>query len=378
MKPVYIMTRTLTKAILVGATAVQVATVHVAAAAAPPPGCARLQHAGAESDQQVNVTQSFSLMSSNRNRTYSIHLPPGYNATSTTPYPVVLGFHGSQEPAIIFEWDTQFSEIATGKIMVYPEGVGLTWAGASYSNVSVGEDLQFVSDLVAELREKYCVDDDRIYATGFSNGAGFVNAIACNETVGAQFAAFAPHTGAYYDATDEPCSIGLAMRPMISFHGGNDKTVPYEGGGGEGGTLPRIEDWLEEWVMRDNCTAESKDVVDSFGGKVHHSSWDCQGVKGVLQHYKVDDMGHVWASTEPNLSQLSTGEGPTHIDASSIIMKFFDNFTKPMTEVGTGSPPPPSNTASPGGTSLAAPTMVPANLLFSLSNVIVMTIFFWV
>lgn len=26
-------------------------------------------------------------------------------------------------------------------------------------------------------------------------------------------------------------------------------------------------------------------------GKVHHSSWTCDGREGLLQHYKVDDLG---------------------------------------------------------------------------------------
>lgn len=41
-----------------------------------------------------------------------------------------------------------------------------SWAGANYSEVSIDEDLQFVSDLLDEIRLDYCVDDSRIYATG--------------------------------------------------------------------------------------------------------------------------------------------------------------------------------------------------------------------
>ena len=66
-----------------------------------------------------------------------------------------------------------------------------------------------------------------------------------------------------------------------------------------------------------------------------------------LQHWKVDDMGkcyrhligwnlaenmfagHQWASTEPNFSQLAAGTSPAHIQASSIVMAFFDQFVKP-------------------------------------------------
>lgn len=40
-------------------------------------------------------------------------------------------------------------------------------------------------------------------------------------------------------------------------------------------------------------------------------------------------VGHCWASTEINFSQISVPQGPTHIQASQIIMDFFDQFTKP-------------------------------------------------
>jgi len=103
---------------------------------------------------------------------------------------------------------------------------------------------------------------------------------------------------------------------------------------------------LDYWVKRNGCSDRTQE--DSFEGDVHHISWTCGGKAGALQHWKVDDMGkfsfpvyfvwlltvaiqlgHVWASTEPNFSQLAALELPTHIQASEIIMKFFSGFTKP-------------------------------------------------
>ncbi|KAB5539260.1 carbohydrate esterase family 1 protein [Coniochaeta sp. 2T2.1] len=330
-------------------------------------GCG-LQHPAAA----INTTQAHSLMSSNRNRTYSLHLPAGYNASA--PHPVVMGFHGSGTFGGLFEADTKLSEdrYSAGKIMVYPDGVRGNWAGANYSNVSLDVDLQFVHDLLMELRDQFCIDNSRIYATGLSNGAGFVNAIACN-AVGGEFAAFAPHSGAYYNATDQPCTPARSPFAILSFHGGNDTTVPYDGGEGEGGTLPAIRDWLSEWAKRDNCTSDSGQTVDSFDGDVHHVSWNCDGEQAALQHYKIDDLGHCWASTEPNLSQLGAAQGPTHIDASRIIMDFFDNFTKSMQLDGTNS----TNSTSPD--SSPAPASAPANPLFLGSvSVMAMIVSLWI
>lgn len=112
------------------------------------------------------------------------------------------------------------------------------------------------------------------------------------------------------------------------------------------GTSSDVLNRLNWWAERNDCT-NPPSVEDSFDGDVHHSIWTCQGTQGVLQHWKVDDMGelfeialtdivtngngtgHCWASTEPNFSQLSIGQGPTHIEASQLIIEFFDQFTKP-------------------------------------------------
>lgn len=91
------------------------------------------------------ITTYHGLTSSGRDRTYSVHLPSGYDRSK--PYPVVLGFHGSSSIGFFFEVDTRLSErgfsanvgcpalklpalVCTAdnslqKIMVYPDGVGV-------------------------------------------------------------------------------------------------------------------------------------------------------------------------------------------------------------------------------------------------------------
>ena len=130
--------------------------------------------------------------------------------------------------------------------MVYPDGLGGNWAGANYSTATVPQDLQFVWDLLADVRKDYCIDSSRIYATGLSNGGGFVGTLACNDTVGGEFAAFAPASGAFYtDATgvDDGCKPARSVTPIMEFHGGADNSVFYNGGEGEGGFEPAIPTW---------------------------------------------------------------------------------------------------------------------------------------
>jgi poly(3-hydroxybutyrate) depolymerase len=115
------------------------------------------------------VTQyRFNLVSSDKSRSYSYHLPANYDPNKE--YPAVLGFHGSSSTGLFFELDTKMSEkrFSEEKIMVYPNGIGGSWAGPSYhEGSSVEEDIQFVQDVVRDLEERACVDVSRIYAVGY-------------------------------------------------------------------------------------------------------------------------------------------------------------------------------------------------------------------
>lgn len=179
-----------------------------------------------------------------------------------------------------------------------------------------------------------------------SNGGGFIGTLACHPTASKVFAAFAAGSGAFYtdiNGPDNGCNPGLKPLPMLEIHGGSDKTVKYDGGQGDGGPQPPITNWLEWWAQRNGCSQKTEETIN--GGDVHHVSWTCGGVEAVLQHYKVDSMGtyppilssvmvftissgHCWADTEPNLSQISVPQGTAPIQASRIVMDFFDQFSK--------------------------------------------------
>ncbi|KAK6528512.1 hypothetical protein TWF281_009753 [Arthrobotrys megalospora] len=295
------------------------------------PGCGKAVPSGA-----IGSTRKISITSSNTNRTFDVHLPQGYD--SDKDYPVILGFHGAPGIGLYFEADTMFSapRWGDGKILVFPDALGGVWATGIAGNMTtpVDQDLKFMSDLLDYLRNNYCVDNEKVYATGISNGGGFINRIACDPVVGANFAAFAPDAGAYTgferggDATCNPYKTPI---PIISFHGTNDTTVPYDGRNGTIATPP-IEYWLQGWIERNKCDNMTEVTVN---GSAHHFTWTCDGVVGAMQHYKIDGMGHVWPSTEPNFSQLAAKEGPTVVEGNQLILDFFDRWE--VEDRGTGS-----------------------------------------
>jgi poly(3-hydroxybutyrate) depolymerase len=114
------------------------------------------------------VTQyRFGLKSSGKDRSYSYHLPSNYDKNKK--YPVVVGFHGSSSVGVFFELDTKMSEArySGDKIMVYPNGIEGSWAGPTYHNGStVTEDIQYVADLIVDVKGRMCVEDGEVFAVG--------------------------------------------------------------------------------------------------------------------------------------------------------------------------------------------------------------------
>ncbi|EPS44170.1 hypothetical protein H072_1852 [Dactylellina haptotyla CBS 200.50] len=329
--------------------------------------CLAQGSAGCGKDVAATSNRQFNITSSNTGRGFLLHLPDGYDTNKQ--YPVIFGFHGSGSVGIYFEVDTKFSApewAGNDTIMVYPDALNGTWATGLPGSTPLEEDLIFVGDLLNYIRETYCVDNERVYATGISNGGGFVNRIACSTTIGRNFAAFAPDSGAYTgfekdskgNSTCTPYKIPI---PIISFHGGNDSTVPYDGRNTSlNGTpiiaTPPIEYWLQGWVDRNNCT----NMTETTNGTVHHFTWTCAGIDAAMEHYKVDNMGHVWPSTEPNFSQTQDGKGVAPIEADALILGFFDRFQVNTTGTSTGNPPSSTESGAPSGTESNAPSQTTA------------------
>jgi poly(3-hydroxybutyrate) depolymerase len=107
------------------------------------------------------------IKSGGKSRSYSFHLPSSYDANKS--YPIVLGFHGSSSIGAFFEADTKLDEGAYSneKIMIYPNGVGGSWAGPTYHKDStVAEDVQFVQDVIEDVKRGLCVNEEKVFGVG--------------------------------------------------------------------------------------------------------------------------------------------------------------------------------------------------------------------
>ena len=140
--------------------------------------------------------------------------------------PLVIAFHGFGDTNENFKGVGL--EIAWPQaIVVYPQGLPVT-RGASampgWQTEARGDDdrdLQFVDTALASLREQYKVDDARIYATGFSNGATFTYLLwATRPNVFAAFAAVAGRLGSSV--------LPSVPKPFFQTAGRNDRNIRFE------------------------------------------------------------------------------------------------------------------------------------------------------
>jgi polyhydroxybutyrate depolymerase len=136
--------------------------------------------------------------------------------------PLILAFHGHGDDAQNFQY-VLLQQAWPDAIVVYFEGLP-SRDGYSGWQVEPGDygdrDLKLVDTALASLRKKYNVDDSRIYATGFSNGAHFTYLLwATRPNV---FAAFAPVAGRIRDS-----AIPKVPRPLLHIGGSRDAQVAF-------------------------------------------------------------------------------------------------------------------------------------------------------
>ncbi len=197
-------------------------------------------------------------------------------------------------------------------------------------------DTAFTSQILDALEAKLCLDSSRIFATGKSDGGGFVgDVLACDAMLSLRVAAFAPVSGAFYAPNNtnngagcdpytlvNACNNSRDNIPMIEFHGGNDSVIPYLGGVRRNACLPYIPHWVQEWAVRDGLGTTNSSYNLTVSATVYQYGTGAQ--LGLVTHvFDGAHIGHSWPATIPNCDNKENGDGPASFNASSIILEFF-------------------------------------------------------
>ncbi|MGO8873724.1 MAG: alpha/beta hydrolase family esterase [Acidimicrobiales bacterium] len=267
-------------------------------------------------------------MVAGKQRTVIVHVPTGYRPSA--PVPLVLNMHGSQSTAAQQEALTGMDATADADrfIVAYPQadipaGAGYEWNvpgqplfGGAPVPADAPDDVSFLEQLVTSLGQTYCIDQNRIDATGFSGGARMASQLGCDAST--TFAAVAPVSGLRLPS---PCPSTRPV-PVISFHGTADPVDPYLGDGQKCWTYS-VPVAAQRWAAHNGCSAnparsqpEAEVTLTAYSG--------CSGGADV-ELYSIVGEGHEWPGgpTLPRTVTRLLGPQTDAISANSVMWAFF-------------------------------------------------------
>jgi polyhydroxybutyrate depolymerase len=260
-------------------------------------------------------------------RTYVLHIPPGYDPAR--PAPLVLAFHGIGLDAGEMARISRLSEQAdiSSFIVVYPNGTGenQSWNGGHCCGEAAKnrvDDVGFVRALIDELAASASIDPARVYATGFSNGAILVYRLACE--LPDRIAAIGP-VGATQILDDQQACQPARSVPVIHFHGTADRLNPYEGATTAAGfEFLAVTDAIAFWAEKNNCPAQPQSRTS---GSIQHDVYAPCAQDATVELYSILDGEHAWPGGEAVSAQV--GEPTLEISASPLMWEFFDAHPMP-------------------------------------------------
>lgn len=122
------------------------------------------------------------LESGGRERRFVLVVPG--SAVDGEPAPLVLGYHGVGSTPEAFLAVTRFADKAEEEGFVLAAGYGFerSWNAGVCCDPAAAldvDDVAFSRDMVAAISEQLCIDPDRVFVTGFSNGGAMTFRLAC-------------------------------------------------------------------------------------------------------------------------------------------------------------------------------------------------------
>jgi poly(3-hydroxybutyrate) depolymerase len=217
-------------------------------------------------------------------RYYLLDVPTA--ADNKTPLMLIFALHGYDMNNVSVVGLYNFTSRSNGKaITVYPQGEGpapgttshwgdgvlkSTWSGNT-------QNYNFMQKLKADLQSRFCIDNSKVFFTGFSMGGMFTNTIACTHPD--WFNAYAPVEGG------GSCTNKDAKVPIIIHQGTADTLVTSTSG----------EATRDTWVKQNGCSQTTTSVFTgctAFSGCTQPVDY-CVGAWG----HTVDRIatGNIWS-----------------------------------------------------------------------------------
>ena len=249
-------------------------------------------------------------------REYSIYVPASYDGT--TSFPLLFNFHGGGGDIASQIAIADMSTIAdtANFIVVYPQARQDPSDGNSFNWIpkvpGTFDDVPFISSLIDTIAINYEIDQNRIYACGYSLGGDMSFELACK--LNSRIAAIAPVARTMQANPDSFC---FPEHPtgVLTILGTDDNTSPYNGI-----TYLGTEYYLSAaathsyWANHNNCDVNP--TMSTVSPSVERYTWSTTSGCSYVEELKVIGGGHDWPGSFGNMT----------IDASEEIWQFVSRY----------------------------------------------------
>ena len=230
-------------------------------------------------------------------RQYYLYVPNTLKANS----PIFISCHGMDQDyryqkTSQMKWMPLMADTASF-VVVYPVGVSGTVWGQPYTtgwNINDMTDVNFMLDIVSDVKANYGIDDTRLYMSGFSLGGVFAYYMA--QKAPNRVAAVVSFSG--YDLTGADISCSRPI-PIFHLHGTSDNVMNYDG----------LENYLKKWSRLFSCSSTA-DVTyyplaygSGQGTLMTYKDCECDVEVKLL---KAPDVQHDWSCIQNGSNEVAT------------------------------------------------------------------------
>lgn len=214
------------------------------------------------------------------NRNMLVYAPSGIEKNR----PLIIQMHGMNQDAPYQKNAAKWESIAdTARIVVvFPNGENKAW------DIGGDKDVNFLKAIINEMYQKYGIDKNRVYVSGFSMG-GMMSYHAANK-MGDMIAAIAPVSGG--GGVNSP----KRAMPIMHTHGTTDDVVNYNS----------TVNTLKGWVNAQKCSSSSQKIkpypANRSGSAASLEIWSGCTDNVEVRLMTIDGKGHWYSMDEASVN----------------------------------------------------------------------------
>lgn len=249
-------------------------------------------------------------------REYDIYVPASYDGT--TNFPLLFNLHGGGGTNSVWQASSDMRPIADTAdfILIYPQARPDPSDGNSFNWIpkvqGTFDDVPFFSSLIDTIASNYQIDQNKIYACGYSLGGDMTFELGCK--LNNRIAAIAPVARTMQANPNSFCSP-VHPTGVLTILGTDDLVSPYNGivfGG--------IEYYISAaathsyWATHNNCDTTA--TMSTVSPSVERYTWSTASGCAYVEELKVIGGGHDWPGSFGNMT----------IDANEEIWQFVSRY----------------------------------------------------